>query len=321
MKNIFSLSLIILLFIFNNIFCSIEGQEFYKGFLKATSDSELIEELPEQCFGKLFDYYFLVLKISYYQNDSMTLISSIENIIIDSLVLNCPLKPIALLLNDINLNLTSQELTSTLYSKSFKLGQIIYNEYTNPNITASSLGYTLGKIVNLFRKNFVEPKFIQEEETQKNIVPNKKIFDENDYFGLFEGLFLGMKKEDNGEESLCYKDVLKGKDEIMKHVRKGMKGVEEGKSVGKMIRTILFNLMTVEGLVIDCNLLSLGGSVISKFTSMKEMMVLYDKIIKNVGDYITILKNIFTCYTNKDLKGIGMNIGKFISKIFDFYVK
>ena len=67
--------------------------------------------------------------------------------------------------------------------------------------------------------------------------------------------------------------------------------------------------------------MSLGGSVISKFTSMKEMMVLYDKIIKNVGDYITILKNIFTCYTNKDLKGIGMNIGKFISKIFDFYVK
>ena len=251
----------------------------------------------------------------------MTLISSIENIIIDSLVLNCPLKPIALLLNDINLNLTSQELTSTLYSKSFKLGQIIYNEYTNPNITASSLGNTLGKIVNLFRKNYVEPKFIKEEETQKNIVPNKKIFDENDYFGLFEGLFLGMKKEDNGEESLCYKDVLKGKDEIMKHVRKGMKGVEEGKSVGKMIRTILFNLMTVEGLVIDCNLLSLGGSVISKFTSMKEMMVLYDKIIKNVGDYINILKNIFTCYTNKDLKGIGMNIGKFISKIFDFYVK
>ena len=124
MKNIFSL--IILLFIFNNIFCSKDGQDFYKGFLKATSDSELIEELPEQCFGKLFDYYFLVFKISYYQNDSMTLISSIENIIIDSLVLNCPLKPIALLLNDINLNLTSQELTSTLYSKSFKLGQIIY---------------------------------------------------------------------------------------------------------------------------------------------------------------------------------------------------
>ena len=256
MKNIFSL--IILLFIFNNIFCSIEGQDFYKAFLKATSDSELKEELPEQCFGKLFDYYFLILKISYYQNDSMTLISSIENIIIDSLVLNCPLKPIALLLNDINFNLTSQELTSTLYSKSFKLGQIIYNEYTNPNITASSLGNTLGKIVNLFRKNYVEPKAIKEEETQKNIVPNKKIFDENDYFGLFEGLFLGMKKEDNGEESLCYKDVLKGKDEIMKHVRKGMKGVEEGKSVGKMIRTILFNLMTVEGLVIDCNLLSLG---------------------------------------------------------------
>ena len=316
MKNIFSL--IILLFIFNNIFCSKDGQDFYKGFIKATSGDELIEDLPEQCFGKLFDYYFLVLKISYLQNDSMTLLSSIENIIIDSIVLNCPLKSFVSILNDTNFNFTSQEFKSTLYSKSLKLGQIIYYEYANLNKTASSLGNTLGKIVNLFRKNYNEQN---DKETQKNIVPDKKIFNFEDYFGLFEGLFLGMKKEDDGQESLCYKDVLKGKEEIMKHIKKGMKGVEEGKSVGRMIKTILFNLMTVEGLVIDCNLLSLGGSVISKLSSMKEMMVLYDKIIKNSGDYITIFKNIFGSCKNNDLKGVGMNIGKFISKIFDFYVK
>ena len=63
------------------------------------------------------------------------------------------------------------------------------------------------------------------------------------------------------------------------------------------------------------------NAIVPKLSSMKEMMVLYDKIIKNSGDYITIFKNIFGSYKNNDLKGVGMNIGKFISKIFDFYVK
>ena len=130
-----------------------------------------------------------------------------------------------------------------------------------------------------------------------------------------------MKKEDDFGESRCYKDVLKSKDEIMKHIRKGMKGVEEGKGVGKMIRTVLFNLMTVQGLVIDCNLLTLGGSVITKLSSLKEIMVLYDKIIKNIGDYITIIKNIIESYINYNLKNIGIHLGNLISSIFDFYVK
>ena len=313
MKNIFSL--IILIFIFNNALCSKEGQEFFKEFLRVTNIKEENNTLSDQCFGKLFDYYFLVLKISYYQNDIVTLLSSFENIILDSIILNCPLRALNPVLKDLNLNFTSPEFKSTLYSKSFKLGQIIFYEYTNPNITGASLGRTFGQIINLFRTNFTEP-----EEAKKGVP--RKAFDIEDYFGFFEGLFLGMKKEDDeNKESFCYKDVLKGKDEIMKHVQKGMKGVEEGKGVGKMIKTILFNLMTVEGLVIDCNLLTLGGSVISKLSSVKELMVLYDKILKNIGDYIIIFKNIFESYKNNDLKNIGIHCGKLISNIFDFYVK
>ena len=311
--------LIILFFIFNNAFCSEEGKEFYKEFIKATNTEEFNKKFSDQCFGNLFDYYFLVLKISYYQNDFMTIISSIENIIIDSVLLNCPLEPLLVLINDIDINITSAQFKSSLYLKGFQLGKIILNEYLNPNKTAISLGRTFGQVFNLFRKSNIEPKEIK-EETDKS-VPTKQFLDEEDYFGFFEGLFLGMKKQDDGQESLCYKDVLKGKDEIMKHVRKGMQGVEEGKGVGKMIRTILFNLMTVEGLVIDCNLLSLGGSVISKMSSKKELLVLYDKIMKNIGEYIIIFTNMFESYRNSDLKNAGLHLGKFISKIFDFYVK
>lgn len=314
MKNIFSL--IILFLLFNIAFCSKEGKEFYKEFLRVTNYQNISSDLDDQCFGNLFDYYFLVLKISYQQNDFMTLISSFENIIIDSFILNCPIKSIVYMFKDLDLNFTSTKFKSSMYSKGFQLTKLIITEYTNPNISGTSLGRTLGKIFNLFRKDQ-----IPEIEEPKTSVPEKKLFNEEDYFSFFEGIFLGMKKEEDGQESLCYKDVLKGKDEIMKHIRKGMKGVEEGKAVGKMIRTILFNLMTVEGLVIDCNLLTLGGSVISKLSSMKEIMVLYDKIMKNAGDYITIFKNIFDSYRSKDLKNTGFHIGKFISKIFDFYVK
>ena len=130
-----------------------------------------------------------------------------------------------------------------------------------------------------------------------------------------------MKKEDDLGESLCYKDVMQGKKEILEHVKKGMKGVEEGKGFGKAIKTILFNLMTVDGLVLDCNLLTLGGNVIGKFTSTKEMVLLYDKLITNADKFIIYIKNIFSSYKKNDLNEAGVNLGKIISSLFDFYVK
>ena len=314
MKVVFPLLLIL---IFNNAFCSISGREFYQEFLRTTFKDEVKDDLSEQCFGNLFDYYLLVFKMSYHQNDFVTLITSFENIFYDSVFLNCRVKALKNILENINVNLTSSQITSLLYSNAFKLGKIFFYDLFSKNITGASLGRVVGKIYNIFRKNYTET---EEEETLDEI-EDKKPLNIEDYFGLIEGLFLGMKKEEDGKESLCYKDVMKGKDEIMNHIKKGMKGVEEGKAVGKMIRTILFNLMTVEGLVLDCNLLTLGGSVIAKLTSMKELMVLGDKILKNLGDYIHIFQKIFNSFIAYDLKNLGIYIGKLISAIFDFYVK
>jgi len=315
MKVVFPLLLILL---FNNAFSSKAGREFYQEFLRVTFKDDMKDDLSEQCFGNLFDYYFLVFKMSYHQNDFVTLLTSFENIIYDSIFLNCRVKAIKNILENINVNLTSSQLTSLLYSNAFKLGKILFYDLFSKNITGASLGRVVGKIYNIFRKNYTEP---EEKEEPVNEIAEKAPLNADDYFGLIEGLFLGMKKEEDGKESLCYKDVMKGKDEIMKHVKKGMKGVEEGKTVGKMVRTILFNLMTVEGLVLDCNLLTLGGSVIAKLTSMKELTVLGDKILKNLKDYIKILEKIFSSLIAYDLKNLGFYFGKLISAIFDFYVK
>ena len=311
-------SLIILIFSINITFCSIEGKNFYKEFIRVTKTEDTSKEFSEQCFGKLFDYYMLVFKMSYYQNDIITLLSSVENMIIDSVILNCPIKGFLSLIKELQESFNSTDFKTSLYLKGFKLGKLIISEYLNPEKSGASLGRTFGKMVNLFRVNFTEEEETKSEESASS---DKKLLNIEDYFEFFEGLFIGMKKEDDLGESLCYKDVMQGKKEILEHVKKGMKGVEEGKGFGKAIKTILFNLMTVDGLVLDCNLLTLGGNVIGKFTSTKEMVLLYDKLITNADKYIIYIKNIFSSYKKNDLNEAGVNLGKIISSLFDFYVK
>ena len=313
MKVVFSLILLILTF--NNIFSEPSahpGKEFYNEFLKVTKKVDTDKGISDQCFGRLFYYYLLVLKMSFYQNDFTTFYTSLENILYDSILLNCPIKSMTELFEDLHFNTSAPDVGKQIYKKLFKIVMIFFEEFSAKEITPEILGRTTGKLFNLFRKNFVE-------EEDKKSQPTKP-FNFEDYYGLIEGLFSGMKKEDAGKESSCYKYIIKGKKDIQKFIEKGMKGIENGKPVGKMVKTVIFNLMTVEGMILDCNLMTLGGSVIAKLSSKKELELLGDKFAKEVVDYIELFKNAFFGYREGDLRKIGLNIGKFISSLLDFYV-
>ena len=312
MKGAFSLILLILAF--NNIFSessSHPGKEFYNEFLRVTNKENVGKGLSEQCFGRLFEYYFLIFKMSFYQEDFVTFYTSIENIIYDSLLLNCPLKSMEVLFDDLYFNSSAPDAGSQIYKKIFKISSILFEEFSGKNMNPISLGKATGRIYNLFRKNYVDP----EEQNHQ-----RKPFNFDDYFGLIEGLFSGMKKEDSGKESTCYKYVIKGKKEINRFIEKGIKGVENGKPVGKMVRTVIFNLMTVEGLVLDCNLATLGGSVLAKLSSTKGVQKLGEKFADNIVEYMTYLKYVFFGYRDGNLREIGLNSGKLISSLLDFYV-
>lgn len=310
MKKLFSL--ILLVFIFNNA-CSNEGKDFYFEFLKAIHKENMINNLSEQCFGNFFDYYSKIFKISYIQGDIVTLVTSMENIFIDSFLLNCPSESIKEIFGDIDFNVTQKEFTTMFVQRFLTFSKIVLNEISNKHRTGASLGKTAGEIFFLFSKNYTDAK--KEEKSPQ------KPFDINNYFELIEGIFLGMKKDNDTEESLCYKDVMKGKDEIIKQVKKGMKGVEQGKGFWRAVKTIIFNLMVVEGLVVDCNLLTLGGTVIFKLSNDKERQILFDNFLKNIESYYNVIKHIFEGLINDNLKEIGIGIGKFISKLFEFNVK
>ena len=309
-------SLILLLLTFNYVFnepSKHPGKDFYNEFLKVTKKVDADKNISDQCFGRLFEYYLLVIKMSVYQNDFITFYSSFENILYDCILLNCPMKSMTELFEDLHFNTSAPDVSTQIYKKIIKIAIIFFEEFSNKEITPEILGRTIGKLFNLFRKNYAE-----EDDNKKN--QPKKPFKIEDYYGLIEGLFSGMKKEDAGKDSSCYKYVLKGKKEIQRFIEKGMKGIENGKPVGKMVKTVIFNLMTVEGLILDCNLMTLGGSVIAKFSSQKELELLLDQFTKEIVNYIELFKNAFFGYRDGDLRAIGLNIGKFISSILDFYV-
>ena len=308
-------SLILLILTFNYTFSepsSHPGKDFYNEFLKVTKKVEADKSISDQCFGRLFEYYLLVCKMSYYQNDFTTFYTNLENILYDSIVLNCPIKSMTELFEDLHFDTSDQNVGTQIYKKLFKIVMILFDDFSAKEITPEILGRTTGKIFNLFRKNF------SEEDDKKN--QPRKPFNFEDYYGLIEGLFSGMKKEDAGKESRCYKYIIKGKKEIERFIEKGIKGIENGKPVAKMVKTVIFNLMTVEGMLLDCNLMTLGGSVIAKLSSKKELELLGDKFAKEIVDYIELFKNAFFGYREGDLRKIGLNIGKFISSLLDFYV-
>ena len=164
-------------------------------------------------------------------------------------------------------------------SKIFFLVTKIYSKYINDTLDGESLGRIFGDIINMFRDNITETNELQTEK--KSVVD-----DVNQYFDILEGIFIGMKEKDDGSESKCYKDVLKGKTKILSHIEDGIKKVDKEKTISEIISSTIFSLISVEGLVSDCNLLIFGARIISKIASIKDINNLFDSNKANYKLYI-----------------------------------
>ena len=314
-------TLIALILLFYQANCFKEARDFLIELVKTINNGKALKNLSEQCLGKYFDYRFLLLTKSYKEDDFANAAKNIENIIIDSLI-NCPLEDLLSVL-DKNLldNSTDSGLESKLYSKALSIGRILLSDiYNNKNITGVSLGRTVGRILNLFKANYTEPKELYSNDT--SISPGSLLdIKEDDYFEFIAGIFAGMKEKDDEKESECYKDILKGKSKIMKQINDGMKKLDEGKGFGETLTGILFGLVTVDGLVVDCNLLNLGSNIFNKVTSFKDMTELFMNLMMNSDEYLSYGGEVYENFLKKNLKECGKSIGKIISKLFDFHVK
>ena len=197
---------------------------------------------------------------------------------------------------------SNSDLNSKLYTKALSIGKILLSDvYNNKNITGVSLGKTVGRILNLFKANYTEPKELYSNDT--SISPGSLLdIKEEDYFEFIAGLFNGMKEKDDEKESECYKDILKGKSKIIKKINDGMNKLDEGKGFGETITGILFGLVTVEGLVVDCNLLNLGSNIFNKVTSVKDLTELFMNLMMNSDEFMSYGGQVYDNFLKKNLK-------------------
>ena len=321
-------------FLLININCSQAAKDALIEFIKTIKNGQMFIT-SENCLGKLFDFHLYKLIKNFKAGDFKQIIKNIENIGLD-IVVNCPGKEFIAVFNDTKIADISTlpfKKKFDIITKIFKLGINVYLEYKNNTLTGATIGQTLGKVLNMLTKKNIETNEIESgaETGIETETENGSLLDEadsflsnikpEDYLELIGGLFNGMKEKDNEKESECYKDIIKGQNKILEHINNGMKEIEKGKTIGKTITSIIFNLVTVEGLVVDCNLLSLGSNVISKITSIKEATNLMKKIFESSTVYLLYVGQIYDSFQKKDMKETGKYVGKIISDIFDFHVK
>ena len=311
------LKLISFLLLIINIFCLKEAKDFLKEFIKTTK-GKVIDNFPEQCLGKFFEYHFLLLKKNYKENNFEQLLKNIENIAID-IFLNCPNYELISIFNETDFEKMSSLPSIQVYKNIFILGTKFYSIYKNETLTGSSLGKLFGDIINMFKENVTDIKELKSDKNTTDI--NSYLDNIEQYFDIIGGIFIGMKEKDDGNESKCYNDIIKGKSKIIEHIKDGIKNMDKDKGIGKMITKILFNLITVEGLVVDCNLLSFGSNIISKITSIKDMTELFNSVMQNNMLYLLYLEQIVDSFKKNDMKNLGKYIGKILSNLFDFHVK
>ena len=307
--------------LYNTINSFKEAKDFLNEFIKITSDDKIQFDIPEKCLGTFFNYHFLLLKKNFKENNFEKLLINIENMAIDMFI-NCPNLELIKILNETqfeNISSIPTKFKTKIYMKLLNIGTTLYTKYNNNTLTGAFLGKQFGELINLFRANY--SKF-NESESEVNILKNNSFLDNiNEYYDIIGSIFIGMKEKDYGNESKCYNDIIRGKAKIMKNIENRFKNADNNKGFGSIISNILFDLITVEGLVVDCNLLKFGSSIISKVTSINEMTNLITKIMEESDMYIEYIGKIIDNFKNNNLKEAGKDIGKIISNIFGFHVK
>lgn len=314
--------LIFVLFI-SASYSSKEVRNFLIEFLKASKNEKILENISNQCVGKIFDYNLLLLKKSYKENNITSLYKNLENLALDMLI-NCPTNDLISIFKQTEFGIISSlgfKYKSKIYTKVLTLGSSLFLSYKNNTLTLKSLGEAFGKTLNLIKFDYSELyDLISEDDDDPEIESlvdkaNSKIIE------LIEGIFIGMKDpEEKSRENKCYNDIIKGKKKINNYIEKALKDMEEGKSFKDVKKSLGFNLVTVEGLAIDCKLLSLGNSNISKLTSFKEVKNIIFKMMK-AKKYFFYMKQIIGKIKNKKIKDAGRHIGKILSDILEFNIK
>ena len=141
-------------------------------------------------------------------------------------------------------------------------------------------------------------------------IPVEQIYD------VVVGLFKGMAQT---EEARCAGVFTNQKTQILDIVYACIDEIKAGTEIATAIQNAALKLMQIEGLISECNILSMP-SIITKFTTKEGLVEIFQTIIDNIDDVFAYGEQIKTAIENKDYPGAGEAFGHILAIALDFHV-
>ena len=138
----------------------------------------------------------------------------------------------------------------------------------------------------------------------------------DDVYAAVVGIFKGLAET---EAATCAGVLTKNKAQILEIVNAAIAEIKAGTAVETAIQNAALKLMGIDGLVSECNVLSMPA-IITKFTTEEGLVEVFQALIDNIHEVFTYGQKIPDAIKNKDYPAATEALGHILSIALDFHV-
>ncbi len=138
----------------------------------------------------------------------------------------------------------------------------------------------------------------------------------DDVYAAVVGIFKGLAETD---AATCAGVLTKNKAQILEIVNAAIAEIKAGTAVETAIQNAALKLMGIDGLVSECNVLSMPA-IITKFTTEEGLVEVFQALIDNIHEVFTYGQKIPDAVKNKDYPTVGEALGHILAIALDFHV-
>ena len=138
----------------------------------------------------------------------------------------------------------------------------------------------------------------------------------DDVYAAVVGTFKGLAET---EAATCAGVLTKNKAQILEIVNTAIAEIKAGTAVETAIQNAALKLMGIDGLVSECNVLSMPA-IITKFTTEEGLVEVFQALIDNIHEVFTYGQKIPDAVKNKDYPTAGEALGHILAIALDFHV-
>ena len=138
----------------------------------------------------------------------------------------------------------------------------------------------------------------------------------DDVYAAVVGIFKGLAET---EAATCAGVLTKNKAQILEIVNTAIAEIKAGTAVETAIQNAALKLMGIDGLVSECNVLSMPA-IITKFTTEEGLVEVFQALIDNIHEVFTYGQKIPDAIKNKDYPAATEALGHILSIALDFHV-